>query len=501
MSCPTLIVPACIIPSVVGRAAGSAAGAAASEAMAGIAGAIQSGIAWVVSGTVDWWVQLPSQSLTAEPAVGALQQWLMPIAVAVAVLGMIAAAGKMALTRKANPLIDVGSGLAVIAATSALGVLLPTMLLKAGDAWSSWVLNASTGGQFAARLTTVLTMPGAASGVVVVLGIVAIVMAAIQAVLMLFRQAALVILAGVLPLAAVGTLAPGTRAWFRRVTGWMLALIFYKPAAAAVYATAFTMIGKGKDPRTILMGFATVLLSLLALPVLMKFFTWTTGTAETAVGGGGFLGTMLSGAIAVGALRGSVGGYGGASAADQARLVSAQLGPQDGSSPRGAGFPRGSATPGTGPGAYPPAAGGPAPSAGSGSAYAGAVPADPAGPIGTARTGTAAPGAGGAAASAAGAGSWSSPAGAEAGAGVGGANAAAGAAPGLPAWRAPGLLAAPRRPAAGQPTRRSQRRRGTERCSENRQAGHGIMAAGAVAAASAFGVLALPGRSCCSARS
>ena len=94
---------------------------------------------------------------------------------------------------------------------------------------------------------------------------------------MLFRQAALVILAGVLPLAAAGTLAPGTRAWFRRVTGWMLALIFYKPAAAAVYATAFTMIGKGKDPRTILMGFATVLLSLLALPVLMKFFTWTTG--------------------------------------------------------------------------------------------------------------------------------------------------------------------------------------------------------------------------------
>src|SRR5208283_3192476 len=116
---------------------------------------------------------------------------MLPLAVAVAVLGLIIAGGKMALTRKANPLIDVGSGLAVIAATSALGVLLPTMLLKAGDAWSSWVLTASTGDQFAARLTTVLTMPGAASGVVVVLGIVAIVMAAIQAVLMLFRQAAL----------------------------------------------------------------------------------------------------------------------------------------------------------------------------------------------------------------------------------------------------------------------------------------------------------------------
>jgi hypothetical protein len=426
MSCPTLIVPACIIPSVVGRAAGSAASAATSGALTGIADAIQSGIAWVVSGTVDWWVQVPSQNLTAEPAVGALQQWLMPITVAVAVLAMIAAAGKMALTRKANPLIDVGSGLAVIAATSALGVLLPTMLLKAGDAWSSWVLTTSTGGQFAARLTTLLTMPGAASGVVIVLGVVAIVMAAIQAVLMLFRQAALVILAGVLPLAAAGTLAPGTRSWFRRVTGWMLALIFYKPAAAAVYATAFTMIGKGKDFRTILMGFATVLLSLLALPVLMKFFTWTTGAAETAVGSGGFLGTMLSGAIAVGALRGS----GGSSAVDQARLVSAQLGPPDGSGARGAPAPRGAAAPGTGPAASPSADTGSAPSAGSGSATVGSVPVGPARPVGAARTGTPAPGVGRAAASAAGAGSWSSAAGAEAGAGVGGVSAAASAATG-----------------------------------------------------------------------
>src|ERR1039457_5984063 len=77
--------------------------------MAGIASAIQSGIAWVVSSTVDWWVQVPSPDLAAEPAVGALQRWMLPVTVAIAVLAMLAAAGKMALTRKANPLIDVGA--------------------------------------------------------------------------------------------------------------------------------------------------------------------------------------------------------------------------------------------------------------------------------------------------------------------------------------------------------------------------------------------------------
>jgi len=430
MGCPTLLNPACIFPAVIGHVAGDAAGGA----IGALASAIQSGVAWMVSGTVDWWVKIPSPDLASEPAVSALQRWLLPVTVAVAVLAMISAAGKMALTRKANPLIDVGSGLAIIAATSALGVLLPAMLLKAGDAWSSWILEQSTGGLFAPRLTALLTMTGAASGVVVVLGIVAIILSAIQAVLMLFRQAALVVLAGVLPLAAAGTLTPGTRAWFRRMVGWMLALIFYKPAAAAVYATAFTMIGQGEDPRTILMGFAMVLLSLLALPVLMKFFTWTTGAVEMAVGGGGFLGTLVSGAIAIGALRASSGGPGGLSAADQARLVSAQLGPPGGAGPPGGGGPAGSGSPQgpAAPGGGGPPGGGPAVPAGAGSgseggqAAAGSAQARPAWMAGP----------GGIAAGAqTGAGAWmpAAAAGPAAGAASGGAGAAAGTAAGAAA--------------------------------------------------------------------
>ena len=210
------------------------------------------------------------------------------------------------------------------------------------------MLQASTGGQFTQRLASVLTLGGSTPSVVVVLGIVAIIISAIQAVLMLFRQGALVVLAGVLPLAAAGMLTPATRRWFPRVTGWMLALIFYKPAAAAVYATAFTMIGTGKDPRTVLMGFAMVFLSLLALPVLMRFFTWTTGHVADASGGGGFLQTALQGAVAVGALRGMSGGAGGSGPVEQARMVSARLGPAD-SGPAGASSSGAGARPGTPP--------------------------------------------------------------------------------------------------------------------------------------------------------
>jgi len=335
MLCPVLIDPAC---AVVGPAVSTVTGTAAAGALNGIAGAVESGVTWMVTQSLTWWVQVPSPNLAGEPAVGQLQQWILPLAIAVAVLGVIIAGGRMALTRKANPLIDVGSGLVVIAATSAVGVLLPSLLLRAGDAWSSWVLQASTGGQFAARLTSVLTLNGASPAVVVVLGIVAIIISAIQAVLMLFRQGALVVLAGVLPLAAAGMLNPATRTWFRRVTGWMLALIFYKPAAAAVYATAFTMIGTGKSTRTVLTGFAMVFLSLFALPVLIRLFSWTTGHLADPASGGGFLQAALGGAVAVGALRGWTGGMSGPGAVEQARLVSARLGPQD-TQPAGASAP------------------------------------------------------------------------------------------------------------------------------------------------------------------
>src|SRR5690349_25099156 len=97
MACPVLISPACI---VAGKIAGAVAGTAASGALNGIAAAIESGISWMVTQTSTWWVQLPSPDLSGEPAVGQLQQWMLPLTVAVAVLGLIIAGAKMTLTRQ-----------------------------------------------------------------------------------------------------------------------------------------------------------------------------------------------------------------------------------------------------------------------------------------------------------------------------------------------------------------------------------------------------------------
>jgi hypothetical protein len=362
MHCNPLTDPACVAGNLIKSVASNAAG----DVLSGIAQAVTDGVKWIVTNTATWWLRIPSPDLSGEPAVAAIQHWLLPVTSAVAVAGVIAAGARMALTRRANPLFDVTGGLLTLAAAGTLGVAAATLLLKAGDAWSSWVLQTSTGGQFTHRLTLLLTLGGgAAPAAVLVFGVIAIVLSLVQAALMLFRQVALIILAGVLPLAAAGSVAPLTRPWIRRTTSWTLALIFYKPAAAAVYATAFTMIGSGGSPQTMLMGFVMLLLSILTLPALMKFFTWTTGTVTGPGSGGQLLGAATMGAIAIGAMR----GYGGGSAQDQAAYLDSRLGPPTGGNP-----PPGAPPPGPdGPGGS-----GPAPSPSGGAPAAGASPSRPA---------------------------------------------------------------------------------------------------------------------------
>lgn len=323
MPCESLLSPSCSVTEYV---AGKVAAGAANGVLGEIAKAIQDGVAWVVGNSISWWVRVPSPDLATESAVDRLREWTLPIAIAVAVLGVLSAGGKMALTRKGSPLVDVGSGLVVIATTSTIGVLTASMLVKAGDAWSTWVLDTVSHDDFGRRLTKILALTGAAPGVVIVLGVVAILIGVVQAVLMLFREAALVVLAGLLPLAAAGSMTVMTKPWFRKVTGWMLALIFYKPAVAAVFATTFTMVGEGKDVRTILMGFAMMLLSLIAMPVLMKFFTWTTGSLATAGGGGGILGASVAGAVALSSFRNSSSSSSPTGASSHADYLSSQLG-------------------------------------------------------------------------------------------------------------------------------------------------------------------------------
>lgn len=311
---------------VISSAAGHLASSATNSAVNQLAQAIETGIGQVLTDTLTFWVKLRSPNLASDPVPRLMQEYLWPWTVGVAMIGFIVIGARMALTRRGAPLADLGQGLLIIACTTAAGTILPTLLLEAGDEWSSWVLQASTGGRFAYRFGHMFGMlssgtnSGVAAGVVIVVGVVFMIAAVVQGVLLLFRMGSVVILAGVLPLAAAGSLNPLMKPGFKKITGWMLALIMYKPIAAMVMATGFLMFGKGRSVVDLFTGLAVIILSLVAMPSLMKFFTWSTG--ELAGSGGSLLGTVIGAATAVGAMRGG----GGSAASGQASNLNNGLG-------------------------------------------------------------------------------------------------------------------------------------------------------------------------------
>lgn len=341
MSCPTLISPACMIADKAAELGGGAQHQLVHSSLELVSKQISDAVAWLVRTTVTWWVSVPTVDVTHQPVIDDLRSWFLPIALAVTVAGLIAAGARMAATRKANPLIDVTGGLMVIATVGALGVSAPSLLLKIGDVWSTWVLDRSTGHAFAQRMADVLSMHAISPGFVLVFGTIALLMAAVQAILMLLRETAILILIGLLPLAAAGAMSPAMRGWIKRVVAWLLALIVYKPAAAAVYAMAFALIGKGNGLRVILMGFCALLLSLIALPVLIKFFTFATGSVGQSAGGG-ILGAAMGATVAAGSLRTA----GGGSASGQAAYTSSRMPPPGGGG--SAGGPDGGQAPSSG---------------------------------------------------------------------------------------------------------------------------------------------------------
>lgn len=296
-----------------------AASNAASNALTELAQAVNEGVHQLLKIMVAWITDVEAVDLTSGSAATTIDQMgylLSPVVLLVGVVGLLVAAGRMVLTRKANPLIPLGGGVLVVVIVQALGVGVANLLLRAGDAWSVWVLNSTMTEQLEDRLILVMTFgqydgsgPVSEDGatqagltvsalLVILLGIIVLIVTVIQMILMIFREAVIIILAALLPLAAVGMMMRATQSWLPRVSSWMLALIFYKPAVAMVYATTFVFIGGDEQPtiRTFIAGLMMLLLSLVAMQTLLSLFNWATGAVASPGGFSGVLAGIASGA-------------------------------------------------------------------------------------------------------------------------------------------------------------------------------------------------------------
>lgn len=329
MACPANPLD-CVAPLV------ASSGGSVSAGLTSFAVGMQQAAGTVLHDTLTWWLTVPTVNVGvsliggAPNAAGAdatvvfVRDVLAFAAGSVAVIGVMWAGIRMIITHKAEPALDVLTGLLRLVTVLAIGAFGTQVLLAMGDSFSTWVVGSAASGA-PDKLAGLAGMSSITNPVMVLFLSLALFLAAtLQGLLMLLRQVAIIVLVGALPLAAAGSFIPATKNWFPKVSGWLLALIFYKPIAALILTVGFTFINSDGSLRDVISGVVMLALAVVALPKLMQFFAWAVPVAVTGVSNaGGLLG-------ALGGNRGATAGVGvagGTSATAHAALLEAALGP------------------------------------------------------------------------------------------------------------------------------------------------------------------------------
>uniref|UniRef100_UPI004056D4AE hypothetical protein n=1 Tax=Streptomyces olivaceus TaxID=47716 RepID=UPI004056D4AE len=327
-----------VSPTVGGYCVGDGAGTAHTDlgdnAFDDIAESAAQAASTTVKALGSAWMNLGSPDLSDESGPVAFLRgstlWFTSFA---AVLCLLVAAGHIAWQRRGEPARQALQGLLNLVVVSSAGVATVNLLTVAGDRFSVWIIDRSTGcrqisatgepvascvAEFDKRTSAMLALGEADSSfLVLIMAMLVITGSVAQIALMIVRMAMLVILTGTLPLAAAASGTAGGRVWFRKSVGWLLAFVLYKPAAAVVYAAAFSMTGQDQDNEVVSMvsGVVLIVLACFTLPALMRCAAPVvqatvsgTSRAGKASAGAGGPAAAATGALSVPHLRGLAAG-------------------------------------------------------------------------------------------------------------------------------------------------------------------------------------------------
>jgi type IV secretion system protein TrbL len=296
------------------QGAGNVVSGMADNAINGLEKAITEGMSQMVTTLSTFWVSMPTVNLasgdgtTPSPIVSAVNSELMPWTLALAVLAVILGGIRMIWEQRGAPLKDLLRSLLTLTLVSGLGLGVVSILVIAADAFSAAIIERSTHGRGFAESMSILVLTnqtGTAVFILIVLGLIGLIAALVQVVLMVVRSGMLVILAGILPTTAAFTNTEMGRQWFQKAVGWTIAFILYKPAAAIVYSVAFLLMESSSGQGALIgsiTGFTLMVVALLAMPALMRFVTPMVGAVASGSGAaaGAAVGALATGAVSLG---------------------------------------------------------------------------------------------------------------------------------------------------------------------------------------------------------
>lgn len=246
-----------------------------------------------------------------------MQQHMQFVVTTVLVASMMACGIQMLVTRSNDELQRLGRGVITTLIVSGAGTTAITVGVAAADAFSTWLMDAATEGQSASFGSVIMSTANIPSGglfVVLVMGGAALIANIVQIGLLYLRAALLILVIAIFPVVAAASASKMGENWWRKLTGFVIAVILYKPVATIIYALGVRVLSSAAGKEDIadaltayILGGIFLVAAALALPPLISFIMPVTA----AIGGGGLgFAAAGAGAVASGAVnvRGNVGG-------------------------------------------------------------------------------------------------------------------------------------------------------------------------------------------------
>ncbi|WP_327037732.1 hypothetical protein [Micromonospora maris] len=237
--------------------------------------------------------------------------WLV---VTIAVASLLAAAFRVALERKGQPLTVALLGLVRMVLTVGAAWTVANWLASEADAYSHHLYEEGIKAQL--KLIANCGTDGLTAFLLIIVGLLLLIAGCVHVILMYIRLGVMVLLTGTLPLAAAASMSEWGGGWWRKHIAWMVAWLAFKPVVGLIMYSGAAMIGATGDnaKHYKLAGAAVLLMAAVALPALMRLVVPAMATlgSRDSSGTGMAAAGAAAGAVATGAKK--IAGAGGQAA-------------------------------------------------------------------------------------------------------------------------------------------------------------------------------------------
>ncbi|MFC9164410.1 hypothetical protein ACFTZ8_26825 [Streptomyces fungicidicus] len=298
-------------------------------------------VRWIIKKVLTVALLGPSLDLEATGLFGqdaTLAGMLTWLGLVIAAAGAMWQMGRMAVTGQSKHLGRAALGWVENTILSAVGVAMIALLLAAGDALTTGLVDATFADDGKAYETIVAALvPAAISNPITMLCVIAVLLLVgfIQLIMVFLRQSAIPILCLLLPVAGGGRAGgDATRQWAPKLITSICVVIAYKPILAVIICTGFAEFGQAKTLAEWLRGCATLVLAILAPGPLTKLFAPFGAAVGAGMSAGGASGALSAAAGYVAGKNKDSGGDSGGGVAPtdavtHAQYVAQQMGRQD----------------------------------------------------------------------------------------------------------------------------------------------------------------------------